>query len=139
MYSFSLDAVSQELHMSSSQAMTSMSLGHRWRQRKESATPHPLPMLCSTITITEQFISEAVVSWTRLLATPETELGHASAVIFNLSGFADLYLHFPMVVQTQVWQAAVNKVSFFLISLHRPPVCPTDPRGPASPCRRALV
>lgn len=72
--------------MSSSEAMTSMSLGHRWRQRKASVTPpHPLPMLCSMITITEQFISKVLIRWTQLLATLETELGHAYAVVFNLS------------------------------------------------------
>lgn len=70
-------------------------------------------MLCSMIAITKQFISEVLISWTQLLATPETELGHAYAVVFNLSRFADLYLHFPMEVQTQAWKAAVNEVSFF--------------------------
>lgn len=133
MYSFSLETVSQELHMSSSQAMSSLSLGHRWRQRKESVTPYPLPMLCSIITITKQFISEILISWTQLVATPETELGHTYAVVFNLSWFADLYLHFPMEVQTQVWKTAVNAVTFFPTSLHRLSSMFHRPSGPCFP------
>lgn len=65
------------------------------------------------ITITKQFISEVLIGWTHPLATPETELGRAYAAIFNLSLSVDLYLHFPMEIQTHVRKAAVNKVGFF--------------------------
>lgn len=83
-YRFFLEAVSQELRMSSSQAMTNVSLGNRWRQRTESANLHPLPMFCNMITVTEQFISEVVIrhnywlpqrqSWDMLMLWSSTSL-----------------------------------------------------------------
>lgn len=99
--------------------MTSMSPGHRGRQRKESDTPPP-----SAHSLQYDHNNWAIyfrsTHWLdTILATPETELGQVYVVVFNLSLFADLYFNFPVEVQTQVWKAAVNMVSFFPTSLHR--------------------
>lgn len=96
---------------------------------------HTLPVLCSVITITKLFISEVLISWTCL--EPE----HAYVVVFYLSStiLADFHLHFPVVVQTQVWKAAVNKVRFSPLVFTDSPVCLTEPSGIClSPGRKAL-
>jgi len=61
-HSIFLEVVPRELCMSSSQAMTSISLGHSWRQKKQSITPH----VCGMMMLTRQFISELLNGWAQL-------------------------------------------------------------------------
>lgn len=81
--------------------------------------------------VTQWFISEVLFNWTQSLATSETELGHDYAVGSDLSCFADLSLHFPMQVQTQVRKTAVNKVGFSPLGLTD---CPSTFHRPSGTC-----
>lgn len=99
--------------------------------RKRECYSLPLPVLCRMTAVTQWFISEVLFNWTQSLATSDTELGHAYAVGSDLSCFADLSLHFPMQVQTQVRKTAVNKVGFSPLGLTD---CPSTFHRPSGTC-----